>query len=103
MLTSYVTLTDQEQLAEATDIPVTIASANGFRIRYGSQQLLIKSEDADNADVDIYTADGRHVERAHVALSQGVARLNVAHLPMGFYVARATDEQGNRVGCKFMK
>jgi hypothetical protein len=33
----------------------------------------------------------------------GSALVSVAHLPQGFYVARATDAEGNRVGCKFMK
>ncbi len=103
LLTSYMELTDQEELKIATGTRMTIASANGFRVRFGSQQLLIKSEDATSADVAIYTPDGRIVERAFVDLYNGTARLSVAHLPAGFYVVRATDEQGNHVGCKFMR
>ena len=104
-LTSYVVLTDQNHLRDVTTgiSKTLIASANGFRIRYGAQQLLVKSEDAASADVDIYTPDGRLVDRVHVQFVGGVARLSVAHLPQGFYVARATDDQQTRVSCKFMK
>ncbi len=104
ILTSYMALTDQEALKKATGVSSPmIAAANGFRIRYGSQQLFIKSEEGEDVEVAIYTADGRLVERTNMVLSGGTARLSVAHLPAGFYVARATDGGQNRVGCKFMR
>lgn len=102
-LTSYNILTDQTLLEKTTHLGQTIAAANGFRICYGAQQLLLKSEDSELASVDIYTADGRLVERMAVSVYQGIARLDVSHLPSGFYVARATDDQDTRVSCKFMK
>jgi hypothetical protein len=105
ILTSYVVKTDQEELKKLTGVEQPmIASANGFRIRYGADQLLVKNEgNSDYVTVDVYTSDGRLVESQVVAFHQGVARMSVAHLPSGFYVARATDSQQGRVGCKFMK
>ncbi len=103
LLTSYMTLVDQEELKNATGVSTMIAAANGFRIRYGAQQLFIKSEEGEQVEVAIYTADGRLVERTMVTLVGGSARLSVAHLPAGFYVARAIDGEQNHVGCKFMR
>ena len=102
MLTSYA-VSEQQQEVVPSGIQKLIASANGFRIRYGSQQLFIKGDDTGSATVDIFTADGRLVERAAVMLHGETARLSVAHLSSGFYVARATNADGVTVSCKFMK
>lgn len=105
LLTSYMVQTDQEELKHATGIaPATmIASDNGFRVRYAGQQLLIKGDEDGEALVEIFTTDGRLVERQQVWLHHGTARVSVTHLPAGFYVARATSEQATRVSCKFMR
>ena len=100
LMTSYAQKTNQESL----DIKgATIASSNGFRIRYGNETLILKSEDTDVAHVEIYTASGQIIMTTVVSLRGGVGNVNVADLPSGFYVARAIDGNGNRVGCKFMK
>ena len=100
-LSSYV---EQVQQGDPTAItPATLASANGFRIRYGKEVLLVKSDDDGLSAVDIYTTDGRLIERHTVRISGGTGRLSVAHLPQGFYVARATSDSDNSVGCKFVK
>jgi len=65
--------------------------------------LFVKSDEADKAVVDIFTTDGRLIERTAVNITGGTARINVSHLPSGFYVARATNSQDARVSCKFMK
>ena len=98
---SYVTKVGGDD--PVIDAIATVSSANGFRLRYGAQQLIVKSDDATQAVVEVYTPDGALVERATVDVMAGSARLDVAHLPAGFYVARATDDQGTRVACKFMK
>ena len=104
LLTSYMTKIDQEEQKEASGISApVIASSNGFRISYGAHQLIVKGEDVESAQVEIFTTDGRLVERLSVALHHGTTRIQVDHLPTGFYVARATDVEGNRIGCKFMK
>ena len=63
----------------------------------------MKSEDADIARVDIFTASGQNIMTTVVSIHGGVGQVSVADLPSGFYVARAIDGNGNRVGCKFMK
>ena len=102
-LTSYVVKTDQDELEKQTGVRPLIAAANGFRVSYGGQQLLVRNDDQDAAVIEIFTTDGRLAERHHVAVETSVARVSVAHLPSGFYVARATNADGVRVACKFMK
>ncbi|UKK50529.1 CotH kinase family protein [Prevotella sp. E13-17] len=102
MLTSYLVEEPQRDIISGVQ-PALIASANGFRIRYGAQTLFVKSDEADKAVVDIFTTDGRLIERTAVNITGGTARINVSHLPSGFYVARATNSQDARVSCKFMK
>jgi hypothetical protein len=107
IMSSYAQLSDQEALRNAygqTGIERTLAAAaNGLRLHYGNQQLLVKSEDSDYVVIDLFTTDGRLVERTPVTLRGSSALVSVAHLPAGFYVARATDAEGTRVGCKFVK
>ena len=79
-----------------------IASGGSFRLHYGSRQLIVKSEEASTAQIDIFSAEGRLVGQTAVAVAGGKATVSVAHLPAGFYTARATDDRGNRVSCKFM-
>ncbi len=87
----------------AIDKPQILASANGFRICYGAQQLLLKSDDDGVAHVAVYTTDGRQVDQAAVEVRNGSARLDVSHLASGFYIARATNSQQTQVACKFIK
>ena len=77
--------------------------ACGCQDGQGTQTLLVKSDDDGPATVEIYTTDGRLLERRSVAISNGTARLSVAHLPAGFYVARASDQDNAHVSCKFVK
>ena len=100
LMTSYVTRVDQQ----GTDVAVRpISSANGLRICYGTNQLLVKSEDNQQVSVSIYRTDGTLVEQAELSVSGGSARLNVETLAPGFYVARATDSDGTSVCCKFIQ
>ncbi len=100
ILNSYCMKADQTVL----DIRnAFVASANGSRIRYGGGMLLLRSEDAASAAITIYTASGQLMERARVALHGEQATLDVSHLPSGFYVARATTDDGTQVACKFMR
>ena len=101
LMTSYLAVVDQS----APDVSkvAAISAANGFRLCYGSQQLLVKSDEGGLADVSVYTADGALVEQQTVALANGTTRISVAHLAAGFYVARATNADGVRVSCKFLR
>lgn len=99
-MTSYVTAVDQHS---GSGMSPLIAGADGFRICYGSQQLVVKSEASATIDVAIYTADGRLVEETTVSIAGETGRLDVSTLASGFYVARAKDAAGRQVSCKFMK
>lgn len=100
LMTSYSQKTDQQTL----DInQATIASSNGFRIRYGDGTLFLKDEDANLARVEVFTSDGRSVMSASTSILRGSAVLDVSGLPSGFYVAVAIDSSNERVACKFMK
>lgn len=101
MISSYVTEVEQDK--PIVDAIAAISAANGFRLRYGSQTLLVKSEESDVATVEIYTAGGTLVERSVVSIAGGKASIDVSHLPSGFYVAHAIDADNQRVSCKFIK
>lgn len=97
--TSYMTSVDQ--VDEQTTIMANISAANGLRICYGSQQLIVKSEVDGLLDVTIYMANGQVVDNMIAETRSGKANVNVAHLPHGFYIARATNADGTTVSCKF--
>ena len=100
LMTSYSQKTNQETL----DIhKATIASSNGFRIRYGDGTLILKDEGADFARVEVYTASGQGMMSTSANINHGIAIVDVSGLPSGFYVARAIDSNNERVACKFMK
>ena len=45
----------------------------------------------------------QHKVYADLMMTNEKCTFDITHLPAGFYVARATNEQGERVSCKFMK
>ena len=98
--TSYMKPVEQSEVKTGM---AYIAAANGLRICYGSQQLLVKSEDNEKVTVSIYRADGQQAGQYSLNVQGGKARVDVANLNQGFYVAKATDSNGNTVSCKFMK
>ena len=101
ILTSYMTAVSQTD--DINNDKVMIASANGLRICYGAQHLIVKSEEDTNVVVGIYTTDGRQVSQQQTRINHGTATIDVSVLAPGFYIAKATDEQHTQVGCKFMK
>ena len=101
MKTSYSVETDQPQVV--SDGIHTAEAVNGFRLCYGADQLLVKSGEQGQAAVSVYTADGQLVSQSAVQLTAGTTYVSIDHLPAGFYVARATNSQGQVVSCKFVK
>ena len=97
-LSSYDELSDQSTLGIQQP---TISSANGMRLSYVNASLLVKSEDANYARIQIFTPSGQLVETDVVNLHGMRGQLSVAHLQAGLYIARATDSEGNNVSCKF--
>ena len=80
-----------------------IASANGLRAIYGNKQVIVKSEEDGPVMVSIYNASGMLVEQTSAIIKGGRARIDVSHLDTGLYVARAINESGTSVSCKFRK
>ena len=101
ILTSYMTEVDQTTGISHPEMLIT--SANGLRICYGSQQLIVKSEEATSVLVSIYTSDGRLADQVSTRVEHGTARVDVSHLAPGFYIAKAADADNTRVACKFVK
>ena len=98
---SYMTLVEQT-ITTGVETPL-IASANGLRVIYGNQQVLVKSDEDGIATVNIFNANGMLMEQATVNVKGGRARLDVSHLTPGLYIARAIDANGTSVSCKFRK
>lgn len=97
----YMTPVDQT-IPTNIEMPL-IASANGLRVVYGNQQVLVKSDEDGIATVNIFNANGMLIEQATVNIKGGRARLNVSHLTPGLYITRAIDANGTNVSCKFKK
>ena len=102
MLTSYVIRVPQFEGDDDAVRAIAVAP-DGFRLRYGSDMLIVKGNADGDARLEVFTPDGRLVERTTVRVSGGTARIDVANLRAGCYVARATDSQGQTVSCKFLK
>ena len=96
---SYDTVIDQKTL-DVT--PSLVASANGLRLRCVADMLLLASDDAQYARIDILNGNGQLVESNVANFHAGHTQLSIAHLSAGFYIARATDNLGNTVGCKVL-
>ena len=94
---SYDSAVDQQTL-DVT--PSLVASANGLRLRCVADMLLLSSDDAQYARIDILNGNGQLVETNAANFHGGRSQLSIAHLPAGFYIARATDNLGNTVSCK---
>jgi len=100
-LSSYMTAVDQTVI-NGIDRP-TISSANGLRVVYAGQQLLVKSEEDGPVTVGIYNAGGILVEQTTVVVKGGRACVDISHLTPGLYITRAFDAYGTNVSCKYKK
>ena len=101
---NIMTMYTQKVTQETLDIRgTTIASSNDFSIHYGNKTLLLKSEGSNIARVEIFTASGQSIMSSVVSIKGGTGYVDVSSFPSGFYVARATDANGEKVSCKFMR
>ncbi len=100
--TSYMATVKQE--GKETGIKRMMDDAHDLQLRYVEPQLILHSDDAAQAYLSIYTADGRLMEKSIVGFDTSeTTRVDVSHLAPGFYVAHATYKNGQEVNCKFMK
>jgi hypothetical protein len=74
-----------------------------FRVVYGSGLLLTKSSEDGPVLIEVFRSDGQTVLKTTANVKNGTARVSVATLPQGFYVARATDRKGRKVTCRYVK
>ena len=82
---------------------VILATNNGLRIYFNSPgTLLIKSDDTRQADVRIFNAAGQTVMTDKVDFNDRRAQVEVSGLQPGIYIAKATDEEDNTCGVKFI-
>lgn len=99
-LNSYDEVSDQQTLDVNGRL---VASVNGLRIGYANETLLLHSDDADYAHLEIITVSGQLVETTVVNMHNGRSTFSITHLQPGIYIARATDNIGNTVTRKIVK
>ena len=92
-----------DQIALGIKPAAEVASSGGLRIGYANETIVLRSEEAPYARIDIMTASGQLVETATANFHAGHTQLSVSHLQSGIYVVRATDSAGHRVSCKVIK
>ena len=102
ILSSYVTTVEQTGLPTPSDIATTTATGD-LRVVYGSGLLLTKSSQDGTVTVEVFRSDGMQVLETAATIQGGTARVSVADLSTGFYVARVTDAQGGISSCRFVK
>lgn len=99
--TSYMTAVEQ------TNVPSGLgrvtATTGDLRLVYGSGLLLAKSTVDGPVTVEVFRADGLLVQQISLDVQGGEARLSIANLPTGFYVARVSDAYGGKSSCRFVK
>ena len=98
--TSYMTAVPQADIPSGLENKV--ANSN-LHLVYGSGLLLAKSNVDGPVTIDVYRADGVQVLQTTIDVVGGTARLSIADLPTGFYVARVSDSQGGKSTCRFVK
>ncbi len=77
--------------------------SGGMSIACVSDYLSVKNEDCPLTSVRVYSVSGMTLLALEVDTSSGHARVSVASLPRGVYVATANDRDGNLVQTKFIK
>ena len=101
ILSSYATAVEQSDetavrnlMAEATD---------DLSLRYVVGRIIVESPLTSNLQIRVVTLAGQLVMSLPASLSGGYAEVSVEQLPAGVYIASATDNQGHKATCKFIK
>ncbi len=79
------------------------ARSGGLSLACVGDWLLIKSEETDAVQLTIYNAAGATVMNANVTMELMHARVSVASLPTGVYVATIVDADGERCATKLVR
>jgi hypothetical protein len=97
---SYATAVAQSDIPSGLE---TITASGDLRVVYASGLLLVKNSGGGTANVEVFRADGVSVRQTSFDMQNGTARISVADLPTGFYVARVSDGNGGKSSCRFVK
>lgn len=105
MLTMYADWYDEHELeiesGNTVHVEKLVSHSNQLGITYVGESLLVTNEDFLPTSLKVYTLDGHAVLSSELNMSEGRSYVNVAHLPVGTYVATATDTEGVKVSVKF--
>jgi hypothetical protein len=97
---SYVTEVSQTTISGISNL--YIASNNGLKVHYAADRLVVRSENAGGAKVNIYTLSGQNVLTRSIALTGGYEEIDLSTFAAGCYIAKVIDSEGNTASCKFV-
>lgn len=103
-----ITSADTVQVQEWGDTPIDagistlIARNGGMRIMYDGGNIIVKSEEGTNAQLQVFTSVGQICKTDALNLHAGHATSYVGNLPTGIYVAKVKNEDGDVCSCKFV-
>ena len=83
--------------------PSQIVTAHTLRMNYAGGQISVRASHDGHIALRVYTTGGQQVASGTLMLHQGFGAWPVGNLPAGLYVARAIDESGKSVSCKFVQ
>ena len=99
---SYMTAVEQPVITGIRDLMAEVTEEE-LSIRYAAGSLAIRSTQAERLQVRIANLAGQSVATLPVELTGGATEISVGQLPAGVYIAIATDQQGHKATCKFVK
>lgn len=103
-MNSYTTPWEAPKDADGIENVIEKERSGGLSIACVGDELLLKSEETSHAVLCIYTIMGNVVFVDNEEFdSSGHKRISIAHLPKGVYVARLSDEEGNKCATKFTR
>ena len=101
IISSYITAVEQPIPTGIRDLMADVADE--LSVRYQQGNLALRSTSAERLQVRIANLAGQTVAALQPQLSGGYTEVNIDQLPAGVYVAVATDQQGHKTTCKFVK
>ena len=101
IISSYITAVEQPITTGIRDLMADVADE--LSLRYQQGNLALRSTSAERLQVRIANLAGQTIATLQPQLSGGYTEVNIDQLPAGIYVAIATDQQGHKTTCKFIK
>ena len=86
-----------------TSLSSLISRMGGLSIAFDGQALTLKSEYDTHCRLEIFNASGQKISSKTVQLPEGFSQESVNNLPVGIYVARLSDNDGNYCSVKFIR